>query len=148
MANGMTLKGDKQLERMFRTLGERVQRKVLRSAVSASATPVLRSARAKAPRRSGLLRKSLGKKVVTNKKAQSASAVIGARKSVRGPDGQRPARYLHLVEKPHIGPGGEYVPGQPFLNPSLDESKGQAEDVMAAKLREGVEREAMKGGRS
>src|SRR4051812_20572613 len=127
MSSGAVLKGDKQLERLLRGLGDRVQRKVLRAAVSAGATPVVKTAKARARKRSGLLKKSLGKKVVTNKRTQSATAIVGARKSVTGPNGERPARYLHLVEKGHIGPGGQYVPGQPFLEPAFDEAKPRAE---------------------
>ena len=36
-ASGMKLFGDKELERKFTTLGERVQRRVLRGAISAAA---------------------------------------------------------------------------------------------------------------
>lgn len=147
----MSIKGDKELIRLLNTLGERVQRKALRSAVSAAATPVVKSAKSKVAKRSGLLKKSLGKKIVTNKQTNTVTAVIGARKSVQGTvNGKpyRPSRIAHLVEKSHIGPGGEYVPGQPFLGPALDETKGQAEGVLTTKLKQAVEREAAKGGRS
>lgn len=150
MASAMRLTGDKELTRLLGTLGERVQRKALRSAVSSAASPVVKAAKAKAPRESGFLKKALGKKVVTSKDKQTAIAVVGARKSVRGTfkgKPRNPSRYLHLIEKPHIGPGGQYVPGQPFLEPAFNETKAQAEDVMATKLKQAVEREAAKGGK-
>lgn len=148
MPNGMTLKGDRKLRKLFNTLGERVQRKVLRAAVSASATPVLKSARSKAKRRTGLLKKSLGRKVATNKKRQSVTAVIGPRRNVTGEvDGTpyKPSRTAHLVEKGFINERGEHVAPQPFLNPAMAETEGQALDAMRTKLAAGVAREASKG---
>jgi hypothetical protein len=79
MAKALELAGAKELERKLRTLGDRVQRKVLRQAVNAAATPVVKSVKQKAKKQSGLLKKSLGKKIVTNKKRQSVTAVIGPR---------------------------------------------------------------------
>ena len=152
-ANGMTLLGDKALERKLKSLGERVQRRVLRSAVTASATPVVKAAKAKADasKESGLLKRSLGKKTFTNKKRQSATAIVGPRKNVQGTYRgklRKPSRYGHLVENPHIDSRGNYVPAKPFLNPAMRETEGQALGVMKSKLAEGVVREAMKGGAS
>lgn len=150
MSSGMTLKGDKELARLLNGIGEKVARKALRSAVSAGATPVVKAAKQKAAKRSGLLKRSLGKKVVANRHRQSATAIVGARKSVTGTvNGKpyKPSRIAHLVEKPHIGPDGQYVPGRPFLNPALAETREASVGAMKNKLREVVEREASKGGR-
>lgn len=146
--NAMKLLGDKELERTFKTLGERVQRKVLRQAVNTAATPVVKAARAKAPKDSGLLKKSLGKKLVTNKKAGVVTAVVGPRRNVVGEhDGKprKPSRYAHLVEKGHIDGDGNHVPAQPFLRPAMEETEAQALGVMTDKLAAGVVREASKG---
>src|SRR4051812_41547264 len=106
MANPpLKLIGAKELERKLKTLGPRVQKKVLRSAVSAAGTPVLKSARQKAKKQSGLLKKSLGKKVTTNKNTGAVTAIIGARKQVEGEykgKPRKPSRYSHLVEKGFI----------------------------------------------
>lgn len=147
-AAGLKLTGDKALERKLRTLGERVQRKVLRSAVSAAGTPVLKSARSKVKKRTGLLKKSLGKVIRTNKKTQSVAAIIGPRKGVSGEHNgkvQKPSRYAHLVEKGFIDEAGNHVPAQPFLNPAMAETEGQALNVMQTKLAEGVIKESSKG---
>jgi HK97 gp10 family phage protein len=150
MSSGVKLIGERELTKLLNSLGDRVARKALRQAVNAAASPVVKVAKQKAKKQSGLLKKSLGKKVVTNKKSQSATAVVGARKSVQGTykgKPRKPSRYVHLVEKPHIGPGGNYVPGQPFLGPAADETREQSKGIMAGKLREVIEREAAKGGR-
>lgn len=143
------LEGFKELDRKLKKLGDKVHRKVTRQAVNAAATPVVKAAKANADesKDSGLLKKSLGKKVATFKKTQTVAAIVGARKNVSGEvDGEirRPARYAHLVEKGHIDENGNHVGARPFLRPALDETGEKAMDVMGAKLAEGVEREAKK----
>lgn len=148
--NGVTLIGDKALERKLKALPERVQRRVMRGAINAAATPVVKSAKSKAKKQSGLLKRSLGKKVFTNKKRQSVTAIVGPRKQVKGEyKGQvrKPSRYAHLVEKGYIDEQGNHVPPQPFLNPAMRETEGQALNVMQTKLAEGVVREATKGAK-
>jgi HK97 gp10 family phage protein len=148
---GMTLLGAKELERTFRTLGERVQRKVTRQAVNAAATPVVKAAKAKAPQESGTLKKSLGKKVRTYKQTGTVTAIVGPRTDVEGEhDGKvrKPKFYAHLVEGGHIDESGNHVPAKPFLRPAFDETQGQALGVMADKLAAGVVKEAKKAGGS
>lgn len=148
--SGMTLLGDKQLARTFRTLGERVQRKHLRAAVNAASTPVNKAAKAKAAKESGLLKKSLGKKVKTYPERMTVVGIIGPRTNVVGEyQGKKrwPAKYAHLVEKGFIDRAGNFVPPQPFLEPAMAETEGQAKAVMKDKLAAGVVKEAMKGSK-
>lgn len=145
----MELKGDKALERTLRTLGERVQRKIVRSSVNAAATPVLKAARSNVTTESGLLKQSLAKKVNTSKDKQSITAIIGPRRDVKGEyDGKtrKPSRYAHLVEKGFINEAGEYVPPKPFLRPAAESTEQHALGVMSAKLAAGVVKEAAKAG--
>ena len=144
----MELFGDKALKRTFEQLGERVQRKVLRAAVTAAATPVSKAAKANAAKESGLLKKSLGRKIVTNKKRQSVTAIVGPRRGVSAQYKgklRKPSRYAHLVEKGFIDQAGNFHPPQPFLAPAMETTKAQALDAMGSKLAAGVVREAMKG---
>lgn len=141
----MEIDGLKELQKKLATLPERVQRKVMRSATNAGASPILKAAKRKAKKRTGLLKKALGKKVVTNKKNQSVTAVIGPRKDVTGEvNGKtyKPSRTAHLVEKGFIAANGEHVAAQPFLNPALEETAGEAVSVIASKLGQGIEKEA------
>lgn len=142
---GFILTGDKALERKLKTLGERVQRKLLRSAVNAASTPTLKAARQKAPKRTGLMRRSLGKKIVTNKKRQSVTAIIGSRKGVSGEfkgKPYRPSRVAHLTERGFINQHGTFVPPKPWLHPAMAETQGQAASVMQQKLAAGIAKEA------
>lgn len=144
----MQLFGDKALTRLFEGLGERVQRRVLRSAVTAASTPVNRAAKARAPKQSGLLKKSLGRKVVTNTKTQTVTAVIGPRTNIVGEfkgKKRKPSRYAHAVEKGFVDAAGNFVPPKPFLNPAMAATEAQAVGVLQDKLAAGVEREAKKG---
>jgi HK97 gp10 family phage protein len=141
------LEGGKELERRLKKLGDKVHRRVTRQAVNAAATPVVKAAKANAPKQSGLLKKAMGKKVATFKKTQAVAAIVGAKKSVQGEvDGKprKPSRYAHLVEKGHINEHGEHVPAQPFLRPALEQTGEQAMSVMQTKFAAGIEKEAKK----
>ncbi len=143
------LSGFKELERTFKTLGERTQRRVLRSAVSAATTPIVRAAKANAndSKESGTLKKSLGRKIKTYVEAQTVVGIIGPRTDVVGEwKGKKrwPAKYAHLVEGGHVDQYGNYIQPKPFLRPAYEATEGQAINVMSSKLAEGVTREASK----
>src|SRR4051812_21396420 len=128
---GVHLLGGKELERMFRTLGDRTQRKVARQAVSAAATPIVNAAGPNAPEESGALKLALkgGKKLKTYKNSGNVVAIIGARTDVQTEfDGKvrRPSKYSHLAEGGHIAADGTHVPGQPFLRPAFDENQDKS----------------------
>lgn len=145
---GLQLFGDKALKRTFERMGERVQRKLLRQAVSAAATPVNKAAKQNAAKESGLLKKSLGRKLVTNKRRQSVTAIIGPRRNVVGEykgKPRKPSRYSHMVEKGFIDRSGKFVPPQPFLAPGMASTQRQAVGIMRDKLAAGVVKEAAKG---
>lgn len=147
MGKGMELQGGKELAKALKTLGVRVQRKVTRQAVNAACNPTLKAARANAPEESGLLSKSLGKKIVTYPEAMVIVGIIGPTTDVSGEFNGHPRvpwRYAHLVEGGHIDQYGNHIPGHPFMRPAYDSTEGQALDVMASKLGSGIEREAAK----
>ena len=144
----MQLLGDKELTKTLKTLGERVQRKLLRQAVNAASTPVVKAARSKAPKQSGLLKKSLGKKIKTYPAKMTVVGIIGPRTEISGEyDGKKrvPWRYAHLVEGGHIDEQGNVIGLKPFLRPAYDETQGQALQVLKNKLADGVVKEAKKG---
>jgi HK97 gp10 family phage protein len=141
----MELFGDKELAKVFKTLGDRVQRRVLRGAVNAASTPVSRAAKSKAPKESGLLKKSIGKKVKTYPDRGVVVGIIGPKTSVVGEyKGKKrwPAKYAHLREKGFINAVGEFVPPEPFLGPAMERTKGQQISIMQEKLAAGVIKEA------
>ncbi|MEM6560039.1 MAG: HK97-gp10 family putative phage morphogenesis protein [Planctomycetota bacterium] len=147
---GLHLQGDRALQKALRKLGDKAARKVSRSAVSAAATPVAKAARRNAPKESGLLRKSIGRRVRTYTERGTVIALVGPRRNFSGEhEGERrvPANYAHLVENGHLAPDGSFVPPKPFLRPALDASKGEAMNKLRQKTAEGIEREAKKASK-
>lgn len=144
---GITLVGGKALERKLQKLGDRIHRKVTRQAVNAAANPILKEAKADVEVDSGLLKKALGKKVITADDKQSVTALIGARKQVQGEVNgkiRKPSRYAHLVEKGFIDEAGNHHPPQPYLEPALESAGPQALTILQTKMAQGIEREARK----
>ena len=145
--NSAQLIGDKELQRMFKTLGDRVQRKVARQAVNAGATPISKAAQAGAPEESGALKLALkgGKRLKTYKESGTVVAIIGPRTNVKTEvDGRPrvPAHYARLAEDGHIAANGEYVPGHPFLRPAFDQNESASLGIITDKLAAGVVKEA------
>lgn len=101
--------GDVELKRKLDELPDRVFRKVIKKASNRAMSPVLKTAKARAPKETGLLRKSLGKKSKVYKRAGVQVTLVGPRTGFReevmveGPDGlmkdtRDPVKYAHLVE--------------------------------------------------
>src|SRR5258706_7286780 len=147
--SGAQFLGGKELERMFRTIGDRVQRKVGRQAVSAGATPISKAAQEKAAEETGALKLALkgGKKVKAYKNGGVAVAIVGPRTNVQTEykgKVRKPLKYAHLVEGGHIDEHGNHIPGKPFLRPAFDENEGKSLDIVKEKFAVGVVREAKK----
>ena len=140
------LDGERELGRLLREL-PKAARKGLRGAMNAAATPISKAAKKNAPRESGLLKRSIGKRVKTYSSG-TVAAVIGARREVSGEyKGKKrvPANYAHLVEQGHGGP--RPAQAHEFLKPAFDANVEKAIDIASDKLRDVVEREARKLGK-
>jgi HK97 gp10 family phage protein len=144
---GAKLQGAKELGRMFKTLGGRVQKKVARQAVNAGATPIAKAAAENAAEDSGALKLALkgGKRVKVYPESGVAVAVVGARKNVSTTvDGKlrKPSKYSHLVEGGHIAQDGTHVPAQPFLRPAYDANESKSLGIIKDRFAVGVVKEA------
>ena len=135
------------------------QRAVTLKGVKAGAKLVQAAAKARAPKRSGALKQSLGIKSKKGTRGKTlAFAIVGARtkvrKMVKPARGTKkvlavPAKYSHLVEKgtkPHGGhPGAK---PNPFLRPGFDQVKGQAAaagmQAMSVEIQRLIAKEAAK----
>lgn len=127
-----------------------VRTRLLRKIVTAGSSTLLKASKARAPRLSGLLRKSLGRKIKTYSPSGTVLAVIGPRsgfgKNVTfGPKGKKrtryqdPIYYANLVEY-----GTKTAPAKPFMRPAYDESRAAIKGLMAQKATEEVAKEAAK----
>lgn len=139
---GLRIDGMRDLQRLLNRLPERARKTAMRQAQRAAGTVIVRAARAKVPRRTGNLRKSLGVRVY--RKGDVFVAVIGARRgdkftsTVAGRK-MTASRYSHLVEK-----GTATMKARPFLRPALMEARAQAIKVLGDKLGKAIERQALK----
>jgi HK97 gp10 family phage protein len=161
----LILEGGRELQTLFAELPKRVVNRCLRRAVQVGSAPILKTAKAKAPRESGLMKRSLTRRMKSRKGAHTAT--IGARKGFSGTYRGRkrvPSRYLHLVSKgtkAHSVAGGKskgllrirskgYHPGaqaNDFLAEAYRANKGNAERLAAASLRSSIYTEAKKLGK-
>lgn len=163
MANSVTFKleGAKELQRRLFKLDDKIQNKILKGAVRKAARPVVKDARKRVPKDSGLLRDSIGTFVKKYKRSSTAVAVIGSRRTFSVSkrtqttasgaqiEHRNPAFYAHLVEfgtKQHFQPvatigsiviKGFQHPGtkpQPFLEPAFKANERKAFNIMNDEL--------------
>jgi len=141
-------------KRAMRELPKRVIEKGLKSAVTLGSTPIVRAARRNVPQESGLLKKSITKKVKLYRASETAAAIVGAdTKDVGEYRGnlRKPSKYIAIVEggaRPHVyktrkgqHPGFE---GKHFLRQAEESEKDRALTIAQNRLIEVIENEAEK----
>ncbi len=135
-----TLQGDKALMRTLDRLPAAMQRRVVRPGVRAALSPINKAAKRKAPKETGLLKKSIGVKMKSFNRTGVIWGAVGVRKGFRKViDGKPrdPRRYAHLAEF-----GTETVPARSFMRGAFDENKGKAFGILKTKIMLGLAREA------
>lgn len=143
-------------------LATAVRNRILRAAVMAAGKVVLSRAKADAPRESGLLRKSMARKVKVYRNSGVAVAIVGPRKGYKQQVTRKrgkwrastvwadPVRYAHLVElgtRPHRQRGGQH-PGsmpRPFLTPAATQQATAIRAAMASAINEGLAKAVAQG---
>jgi HK97 gp10 family phage protein len=139
----MKITGTKEIQQALNRLPIELQRSAETAVLRAGAKPINKLARAKAPKQSGLLKKSIG---INVKKVRGVtSARVGARKGWRVEVGEKeitvgkiirkrkkvkvykdPTKYSHLVEY-----GTSHSAAKPFIRPAVEQSGNQVIDAMA-----------------
>lgn len=105
-----------QLIEGLQNIRSKVARKVLRSAILKGCKEIARVAISKAPvGETGLLHTSI-KAIVT----KMVSGKVYTDPKVVGPNGEKPAKYAHLVEF-----GSVHNKAKPFMRTAMDESKNR-----------------------
>lgn len=147
------LDGADVLKRTLSRLPDKLQREALRRAMRKVGRQIARDAKAKAPRETGLLKRSYGFAVRTHRDKTGVYVIVGPRKGYRravavGGKGRRrrlraakkgvtgtryrnPTKYAHLAEK-----------HQPHLKPAFEAGKRLATRFMLAEVREQLRVEA------
>lgn len=129
-----TIVGLKECQEALRQLPGKLQRRILRPAMTKATKPILMAVKRLAPRDTGMLRKSITRKVVTYKSG-TLVAVIGpdtkhrveaTRRGRSKPMVVNPAKYAHLVEfgtRPHsLTKGDKLKRSGPGAQKALDRS--------------------------
>jgi len=140
MAVSVALVGDKRLARKLDELAGPVSRRILREGIRKALTPINRAAKRKAPKRTGLLKKAIGKKVVV--KPGYANGIVGVRtgfKQIIGGEPRDPNNYAHFVEY-----GTPHSAAKPFLRPAMDENRDKAFRIIRDVAREKIKTAARK----
>lgn len=134
------LEGAEEIRRKLKHLEAKVQRRIVRPAVTRALSPVLKQAKQNVPVVTGLLKRSLGKKV----KAYSRTGVIwggiGPRSGFKevGADGRarNPVNYMHLVEL-----GTEHTAAKAPLRRALQSRKGDSMRILSTDIPRNIEKE-------
>lgn len=127
-AVSMKIDGLKSLERELKRLDVKVRKNILRRALTAAANPIVKEAKLLAPKDSGMLRKSITKKVSGARASNNYTAAVDI--GIRGR-----AFYGTFVEL-----GTSTVRKQPFLRPAMDSKKNEAIAAFKKKIAEGIKR--------
>jgi HK97 gp10 family phage protein len=155
MANRMTLRGAKELERALLALPDRVAKRHTFNALRAAARQIQKAARenliAHGSADTGALVNAV--KTSDRKRSKKGSAVVAVgienkayqakRKGSSRPKKVNPKNYAHLVEF-----GSEHSAAKPFMGPAMDGEGGKALDTILDKLTKAIEKEAKKLGAS
>ena len=134
MQSTVKLVGVRDLSRALDRLPIELQRSAERAVLRAGAKPILKAAKSKVVKASGLLKKSLGTNV--KKLKGETTARVGPRKGYSGKVKrgnrevfQNPSKYSHLVEY-----GTSHSAAKPFIRPAVDSTQGEVVGAMAAGL--------------
>jgi HK97 gp10 family phage protein len=140
------VEGLAQVLKRLRALGEKVARKGTQQAVAQGGKIVLWDMKGRVTVRSGLLRRSLGRKQKTFRNSGTSVSIVGPRVGFRLAVGVRtrgknagkvyyanPTHYAHLLEK-----GTRRSAARPFEGPAVEATAGRVQDAMANVLANAV----------
>lgn len=156
--------GSDAIQALARKLNEfdrRASRKAIRKGVNEATKFVAADAKANVPKRTGLLKKSIGRQVRSYRGGTVVSGIVGPRSgfatTLKNGKKVNPAKYAHLVEfgrravkvkkaliladrfaKQVFGEEVGAVAPQPFLRPAWDKNEARAVDELAKALNEAI----------
>lgn len=133
MAVSGTISGLEPLLKKLKTLEPKIAKKVLRQSLRAGAKIIQTAAKAKAPVKSGQLRKAI--KVRAQKRTRRGT--IGVNVSVGEKDFAGEVFYGSFIEF-----GSSKMPARPFMKPAFQENKAAALQVIQDGIAAGIEEAA------
>lgn len=131
-------------EALIRKVPENMQGKVLQKALSAGATPMLRTARQLVPVRTGVLKRAIhAMRSKLNSNGVFEERIIRVRWGKRQQKFNRDAFYWRFIEFGHRA-GNTQVQPRPFLRPAFDTNKRISLDLIVKSLRKSLTEAAKK----
>lgn len=124
--------GLKELDTFLKRLPKELHRKAYRSVLSTGARVIAKNAKNHVNDDTGLLRKSIGIKVLS--KTKNPRAIIGPKLGVTGTKDGKAIRATYYAK--NVEQGTAHSEAQPFMRPAVDES---GNEVMR-KMQHGMER--------
>lgn len=139
---GIQVDGIPELLRSFDSLPGKLQTRALRSALAYAGRRIRATQRqmAKQHKDSGNLVKSIGTKIVFNKRARTLSLLVGPRRGFPAPNGQPASRYAWAIEMGWHGQDKD-----PFIARSGEQSRPYILADMRIGVGKQVERLAARG---
>ena len=128
MAELVRIHGLKELKREMAQLEPRLQKNILRGAVTKVAAEIRDDARSRVPKNTGNLRKNIVSKRMRGSRHHIKAAVIVREEGKRGE--KRNAFYWRFLEY-----GTVFINARPFLRPAYDAMKGKIDRVMVTFIR-------------
>ena len=129
------MKGLDELDRAVKKLPEKIQKRVLIGALRAGGRVIQKEAKARAPVKSGNLKRNIS--VVAGKSKKSAP--IGQVQAEVFVATTPKAWYSHLIEF-----GTKHISAKPFLRPAFDTTHQEVLNAIGDKLAEGILKETAK----
>lgn len=138
--------GDKKLIKKLKGLSTATQKKIVRPSVTKAVRVIAKDAKGRAPKDTGLLKKSIGQRVKTYRSG-NISGIVGPRSGFKRTveiDGKavikNPTKYSHLVEF-----GTSRKAARPFLRPALEAKKSEAVRIMTTEINANIKKQIAKG---
>lgn len=141
MKNGFEITGAADVERILKDIAPRHARNLMRATIHGVAGEIAKDAKRNAPKRSGLLKKS----IIAKRRKSPPDAPVST-VNVAGKDPKKLPFYWRFIE---YGTGGKNPqPERPFIRPAADKARANFQTVLTQqfgkKLEAALKREAKK----
>ena len=125
MSGNVKISGVAAIQKKFEALPAKMQRKLLRSAMTKAARIVAADAKARVPVDTGDLRKSIKVAGLAGGRGAGLSARAGGKSAPIGKRVRATEPYAHIIEK-----GRKNAGAQPFLAPALESKENQVRELI------------------
>lgn len=120
--------GDREIERAFRRIELKMQRKLIQQAAMKAAEPVLAAAKSRAPVLTGKMRDSLHIAKLKGVRGAAGAVIQTGTRADLGVPSDAEYFYPAVIEYKHA----------PFMRPAIDENPVRILQIMAAEIRAGL----------